>query len=562
MKKISLLFLLVLLLLPVGVFAGTGDGNMGSAGGGTGDKTDHGFWNVGDDGVRVSIVRISDRAVVGTADFSNATGFITNHAADIRHFGKKTKFAYKVNVTLSRVIGNYKPYTISGMPTIVNKSGGNNIAAIRTFFTKENTVRYVADTLGMDYDTLVGGEYKLLIEPIAYFKYEGIFYAMTATEAAIFDPMTSGQLKYWMGTVTHQNLPLALFLEKDDTDLRLNKWTGKTSGKQSNANIMDFLGMGIVTFAERIIEAEVEGDYGFRTDTDVIVAIQLKSSGTITPDNGAYLDIDIGGKKFSKRFVCPSGGTQLVWIKWHTPDTPQDVPIHVTCSAIPSLNKQLNAHIVELVENVPPDPTFYDSNPSFKYEKPTGYGNRTSTQWGEWNCYWVPPPDEDSSGYWEFEYLTYSASLYSKFSIKPDGSVPTAYQSAGRWIMGSGYGINVEMETSVSASSGSLQDYCPVQNVVTVFSEFAYHDYNRLLESKYNRATMFKNQKWQFKENLYSYYHSPLHFTPLWYPDGQYTVQAVALDAWTPGGMLYASAADSLEIFRSCLDDWYIQRTK
>lgn len=66
----------------------------------------------------------------------------------------------------------------------------------------------------MDFDTLINGDYKIIIEPIAYLNYDGQQFAMTATEAALYDQVVSGDLRYWMGSLTHQNLPLAIFLEE------------------------------------------------------------------------------------------------------------------------------------------------------------------------------------------------------------------------------------------------------------------------------------------------------------------------------------------------------------
>ena len=68
----------------------------------------------------------------------------------------------------------------------------------------------------MDFDTLIGGEYKILLEPIAYYKFEGVMIATTATEAVLYDEIVGGQLRYWMGSLTAKNLPLSMFLETPD----------------------------------------------------------------------------------------------------------------------------------------------------------------------------------------------------------------------------------------------------------------------------------------------------------------------------------------------------------
>ena len=41
----------------------------------------------------------------------------------------------------------------------------------------------VAQQTGIAYEELIGGQYKLFLEPIAYFKHNGIMMAMTAHEA-------------------------------------------------------------------------------------------------------------------------------------------------------------------------------------------------------------------------------------------------------------------------------------------------------------------------------------------------------------------------------------------
>ena len=55
----------------------------------------------------------------------------------------------------------------------------------------------------MDYDVLIGGEYKLLLEPFAFYKFEGNMFATTATEAALYDEQTSGLLRRRMYANIH-----------------------------------------------------------------------------------------------------------------------------------------------------------------------------------------------------------------------------------------------------------------------------------------------------------------------------------------------------------------------
>ena len=48
------------------------------------------------------------------------------------------------------------------------------------------------------------------------------------------------------------------------------------------------------------------------------------------------------------------------------------------------------------------------------------------------------------------------------------------------------------------------------------------------------------------------------HYTPLWFPNGNYTVQARLFDLWTPAGMLDLYTNDTVTIRDSAYDDWYV----
>ena len=81
------------------------------------------------------------------------------------------------------------------MPTIVSSKGQSNIEAIKRYFCSEYACQMVAQAAGVDYERMIAGEYKLLIEPIAYFTHNGQYYCMTATEAGLYDQMSGGNLR-------------------------------------------------------------------------------------------------------------------------------------------------------------------------------------------------------------------------------------------------------------------------------------------------------------------------------------------------------------------------------
>ena len=162
---------------------------------------------------------------------------------------------------------------------------------------------------------------------------------MTATEAGLYDQMSGGNLRRTMTSLTHKNLPLAMFLEF--SDLGISAWTGNTTGTQNNSDIINTLGVGIVWFDEAPPEGEIEApDVEYRVDTDVITSVTLRTDTDLTPDNPASVTFHILGTTYRvNNVVIPAGDSQVVWVKWHTPTTPQTVTITVSLPArsVPSL---------------------------------------------------------------------------------------------------------------------------------------------------------------------------------------------------------------------------------
>lgn len=553
MKKRLMALCLSLALLccfAVPAFA-VGDGNIDAGGGGMGDGTSTNSWNPGNDGVRVTVVRASDHAVVTTPiDFTNKS------PTNVRvHFGKVSKLSYNGGNTLTPSQSAYAFVNPpQAMPRIVSTNGSNNIEAIKKYFCSEFLVQLIANHTGMDYDTLIGGEYKLLLEPIAYYKFEGVMVATTATEAALYDEQTSGLLRRRMQSLSHKNLPLAMFLEV--ADLGYPAWGGSRTSTASNADIKSSLGLGVVRFTEQPEPPAIETfDYEYRVNTTVITTVRV-SGGQSDPDNPTRVSFQIGGTTYNVGNVYyPSGDSQLAWVRWTTPDTEQDMVIHVTVSGPGSTAKAtLNVKIVDLDKNPPPNPVADDRNDSFIHAAVPGRGVKSSASWSVWRpwwyAYWVWHSDGDGGGFWcdhgwwEFDLDRYSASLSASMQIKCDSKNPTA---SGR-TMKSGYGVNQTVTGSVSSNQSSAATQ--PQNAVSYFPEFRYETYWRLLER-------MGSGRFEFQKNKYSTYKNRTHFTPIWMPDGAYTVNTWLIDAWTPDGMLCANLTDALNIRGSLWDDWH-----
>ncbi len=553
--KIFLIFMmLVSLMMPITVFA-VGDGNIDSGGGGMGDGTSTDKWSPGYDGVRVTVIRASDHAVVTTPiDLTNKS------PTNVRlHFGKVSKLSYNGGRAISPSGQSYifvNP--AQEMPRIVSTNGSSNIAAIKSYFTDEQVIRSIASITGMDFDILIGGDYKLLLEPMAYYTFQGVMIATTATEAAMYDEQLSGLLRSKMVSLSHKNLPLAMFLEV--SDLGYPAWSGSTTKAASNADIKSSLGLGIVRFTEQPEPPIVSAyDYEYRVNTEVITSVMI-SGGQSDPERPTRVSFIIDGRTYNVGNVYyPSGDSQLAWVKWTTPDTEQDMVIDVIVNGPGSItNSIINVKIVDLDKNPPPNPVADDRNDSFSYASVPNREEKTNANWSIWSpwwrAYWMWHSTGEDSGYWcdhgwwEFDLQQYTARLSSDMSIKNDSKNPTASGSAFK----SGYGINQTVTGNVSSNQSSAITYA--QNAVSYFPEFRYETYWRLLE----RVSGGSNARFEFKKNNYSTYKNRTHFTPIWMPDGAYTVNTWLIDAWTPDGMLSMNLTDTLTIKGNLWQDWHI----
>lgn len=544
MKRILGISLVLVLLLTSPTLA-VGDGNLEGGGGDMGNSNGESWWSPGNEAVRVTVVRASDQAVVTTPiDFTNMSP-----AVGIYHFGKVCKLQYSAGAVLSPTQGGYTARNPGQtIPRIINTSGRADIEAIKRYFCSEYVVKRIAESVGMDYDILVSGTYKLLLEPVAYFTYKGAMIAATATECALYDQVVNGDLRYWMGTVTHQNLPLGMFLEV--ADLGYPAWNGATSGKQTNSDILAALGLGIVRFQDAPTDPPVvtTHDYTYRVDTDVITSVEV-SGGQSDPDNPVTVHFTIGGQTYTVGEVYyPNGDSQLAWVKWHTPSLPCTVTISVSVSGGGHAQSTITASIVDLAGNDPPNPVADDRNDSFAPASVPNNPEVTSASWGIWSPWWkenwvwkavweqcwhsdwvdtsYTKPDGtrvsggywddwyhwvdngywEDKGWWEFDYDSYSASLSASMNVTPDDKSPSVTGTT----LKSGYGIQQRIDAQVTTDQSPA--VTAPQTAVTYFPEFAYQTYWRLLE----RTISGRNSSFEFKRNRFSTYQRRTHFIPIW----------------------------------------------
>lgn len=543
----------------------------------------------------------------------------------------------------SALAPNDSSIIITDNPPPIPITNGGNIGSVKSYFGDVNTlnmfINYFASQKGTSREGLVEniiftieGETKrypaeeilpikvndkyqnkvpwlIVYEPviISYLKDRTTTLAFTATEYALAQKLgyfnfRGGSDGQYISGMTHSDLPNSIFLEES--------WFGYpvTSALPDNVywdldRIIAGGGWGMRLLkanAANVVENDTEYDYEYRVDTDVITSVRIYASDDITPDNrhfseAAYknpvkntatITISVNGYSKSTEVVIPSGGSELVWLKWHTPSTPGDVSIQVNVSGNiaakidgTSRSATLIGKVVDLNLSEPPNPTANDRNDHFILSSIPAKAEKTTANWGVYDCnwiskwvwhpkwewrsswswistetggfwvdngYWVDNGHWVDEGHWEYDYTNYNASLTGTMTLKPDEKSPTSDGDK----MKSGYGVNINVSTYPTTNAPSSH-VTNAQNVITYFPEFKYDTYWRLLDAR-------GYGEFAFKENKYSTFNSRVHFTPLWFPDGRYSVYSEIIDMWTPDGMLRINLNDDVTIDGDLYMDWHI----
>ncbi len=259
-----------------------------------------------------------------------------------------------------------------------------------------------------------------------------------------------------------------------------------------------------------------------------------------------------------KQAVIPSYENNLVYFKWTVPKNISGKTVY--CTAVVNSENNFDEfdttnNTATLIKTITKVNVSQTPDTQYEEKKPEGFttpqvpsSSNGVAKWSLWTY---------SNG--EFIKSNYGISISNAIpNITPDEDNPSAEHKSGYWYMKSGYGIYLTYTPKIASISGyimpSSSAYTQVQRAEAAFPEFGYSDSNgsfRTLEKQGNTWTFVKNPNADKNECL--------HFTPLWYPDGNYTVTVISTDVWTPGGMISeVRNSNVIKIKGSAYDDWYV----
>ena len=305
----------------------------------------------------------------------------------------------------------------------------------------------------------------------------------------------------------------------------------------------------------KIVPIDPNAEY--RANTEVISSFWLVnvSDNDYIPSSSSYAVISIydsGGNKIAEEtqeFVVPKQDKNLAYMKWRVPEELGGESVTVTAYITDGIR---DYSFVERNYSVISFDIFTTPKTSYTDKAPDEFYIPQLPNVGSFNARW-----------WQWEYIgnsfvkqEYAVTNIVSNVILSAPTNPTAYTLNGTLYMKSGYGIECYFQNSLLNVDGYLEnsvDECVgAQYYYALFPEFDYtygKDKCRSFDVVYDH-----------KKFVNSTGGGSQHFTPIYYPNGEYTFIIVLSDSWTPAGMIMTYKTVTIQIVGNMYDDWYIGR--
>ena len=301
----------------------------------------------------------------------------------------------------------------------------------------------------------------------------------------------------------------------------------------------------------------------YREGTDVISSFRVwnKINVDYTPKEAIQVRLRIYKvgqsspfKTLTKDVVVPAKGNNLVFFKWNVPTGLKSKDVVLKADLYDG--KQYY-HLIS--DNRATTPYTYYTTPDTRYEENAPSGFKIPSK----------PSAKSASAKWDvYEYengkfvkKTYAVAIRNTLTneIEP-ATGSTATKTNGTWTMKSGYGISIQSKTAMASVVGYptplySTSYTLPQYAYALLPEYGYAYADKKAETLIETKASDGYNCFIFQKKG-SYGNT--HFTPLWYPDGNYTVKVVQSDCWTPAGMISLNlVTNTVKINGNAYDDWY-----
>ncbi len=228
-----------------------------------------------------------------------------NYVSSIYNSVSETDMAKFNSTVMSRASsgGGYKSQYIPELASvdIVSVNNTSNLDAIKSILGDKNFLTDLCNLIGggLTYEDIAQGKYKIAFEPVAYFRYNGQNWAMSATECGLLNKYmknyftaawnTTNNLRALLGPLTHSNLPRSAFLENKDLGIPVyspssSDYYNGNSSYNSDTCIIRCMGIGVLSAEEPPdddIGEESTSSAEYHTDTDVYTSFYAINVGDV-----------------------------------------------------------------------------------------------------------------------------------------------------------------------------------------------------------------------------------------------------------------------------------------
>ncbi len=225
--------------------------------------------------------------------------------------------------------------------TIISENNTAHLEQIKAFLGDEEFLKSLCTLLSGDitYEDIIDGKYKIAFEPVAYFRYNGMNWALTATEVAIYNKYlvnigfdTGKSMCALLGPLTHCNLPRAAFLERRDLGISVYSpnstadyyYSWRTDRNSDNC-IIRTMGIGVLTATpeEEPLE-ELENEAAYHTDIDVYTSFEFENYGENIVGDTVFSLKNANTDEYPKKQIGPLG-EYVLYYKYgeYNPETEQ-----------------------------------------------------------------------------------------------------------------------------------------------------------------------------------------------------------------------------------------------
>lgn len=242
--------------------------------------------------------------------------------------------------------GGYKSQYIAALAKIdiVSINNKSNLTEIKALLSDEFFLMNLCDLIGggLTYEDIAQGKYKIAFEPVAYFRYNGQNWAMSATECGLLNKYmknyfstgwnSTNNLRALLGPLTHSNLPRSAFLENKDLGISVyspasSDYYNGNSNYNSDTCIIRCMGIGVLNGEEppdEEISEESTSTAEYHTDTDVYTSFNVTNIGDV-PFVGSSTFSITDSKGNTPKITEELAEEQVVVKRTNKPNGPPDI---------------------------------------------------------------------------------------------------------------------------------------------------------------------------------------------------------------------------------------------